>query len=69
MNNPLTPDYLASFARSCWSLNEWAIACDSNLTHEFKRKKMSKQDYAIAIGAVKEVVALVKAKQAQVIEG
>jgi hypothetical protein len=68
MNNILTPDYLASFARSSWSLNEWATACYSNLTVEFKRKKMTRQDYAIACDAVREVVALVKAKQAQVIE-
>lgn len=68
MNNILTPDYLASFARSSWTLREWEIACRSNLEHEFKKKRMTKQDFAIAIGAVAEVVALVKAKQAQVVE-
>lgn len=68
MNNILTPDYLISFLNSSWTLREWEIACRSNLEHEFKKKRMTKQDFAIAIGAVKEVVALVKAKQAQVVE-
>ena len=68
MNNILTPDYLADFARSSWSLNEWATACISNLTVEYKRKKMNRQDFAIAVGAVKEVVELVNARRAALVE-
>lgn len=68
MNNILTPDYLTAFVSSNWTLTDWETACRSNLEHEFKKKRMTKQDYAIALGAVAEVVALVKAKQAQVWE-
>jgi hypothetical protein len=68
MNNILTPDYLISFLNSSWTLREWEIACRSNLEHEFKKKRMTKQDFAIAIGAVKEVVELVTARRAALVE-